>query len=500
MPDDAHTPTPRAARPLARLLLGLTLFVGLVAAVPAPVAVADGSSGPPTGEYIPHRVWQMKSNCVWAAGEMLLDKWTHGGVRVRQSVLRRASSDKKGGSSLYDLARGIARVTGIRLRYSPSYGDSMTWWQLLDRLDHGGGAVLIGEYGRLPSHYTRWEPAFARRRNSSHAVYIQSYDRVRGRVWLMDPLADGDFQGEWIAVETLHRFASFQHGKVMAAATPARHRPTAPPLVDHAYRLAGPRLTGTPVAGSTVTVQVGLAIRWGFPTPTPQRLTAHWVPVASTDPPDPPSRSRVVIDSARAPGALPPPDPVETMTASAPTRAGAAGFRTTLPVPVIPGRYRLSLGLAEVGRRTPSRTFPTIELEVVPPFAATISMAPIGEVAAGSAVPTKLVVTNIGTLDWRPTVPAGDDPRPTEPSPQTMLVLTWRSTDGSVVPAGKLPIALAPGQTTRLSPGLVAPPDAGAWTLAVDIAHPDYGALSSTGRDLPSLSVIVDPKGLAAEN
>ncbi len=292
----------------------------------------------------------MKSNCVWAAGEMLLDKWTHGGVRVRQSVLRRASSDKKGGSSLYDLARGIARVTGIRLRYSPSYGDSMTWWQLLDRLDHGGGAVLIGEYGRLPSHYTRWEPAFARRRNSSHAVYIQSYDRVRGRVWLMDPLADGDFQGEWIAVETLHRFASFQHGKVMAAATPARHRPTAPPLVDHAYRLAGPRLSGTPVAGSTVTVQVGLAIRWGFPAPTPQRLTAHWVPVASPDPPDPPSRSRVVIDSARAPGALPPPDPVETMTASAPTRAGAAGFRTTLPVPTIPGRYRLSLGLAEVGR------------------------------------------------------------------------------------------------------------------------------------------------------
>lgn len=500
MPDDARTPTPRAARPLARLLLGLTLFVGLVGVVPAPVADAGGSSGPPTGEYIPQRVWQMKSNCVWAAGEMLLDKWTHGGLRVRQSVLRKASHDKKGGSSLYDLARGIARATGLRLRYSPSYGDSMSWWQLLDRLDHGGGAVLIGEYSRLPSHYTRWEQAFARRRDSSHAVYIQSYDRVHGRVWLMDPLADGDFQGEWIPVETLHRFASFEHGKVMAAATPARHRAAAAPLIDHAYRLTRPRFPGTLVAGSTVTVQVRLTIRWGFPAPTPQRFIAHWVPVASPDAPNPKRRSRAVIDSARASGALPPPDPVETVTASAPARARAAGFRATLPVPAIPGQYRLSLGLAEVGRRTPSRTFPTINVEVVPSFAATISMAPIGEVAAGSAVPAKLVVSNIGTVDWRPALPAGDNPRRAEPSPQTLLVLTWRSTDGSVLPAGKLPITLAPGQTTRLNLGLVAPPDAGAWTLGVDIAHPDHGALSSTGRQLPSLSVIVGPKRITTES
>ena len=94
------------------------------------------------------------------------------------------------------------------MRASPGYGDTMTWWQLLDRLAHGGGAVLIGEYSRLPNHYTRWEQRFANRRKSSHAVYIQSYDRVHGKVWLMDPLAGGDYPGEWIDVGTLHRFAS----------------------------------------------------------------------------------------------------------------------------------------------------------------------------------------------------------------------------------------------------------------------------------------------------
>ena len=176
--------------------MGFALCAGVQAGSPASAI---------TGEYTPQRVWQMKKNCVWAAGEMLLDKWTHGAVRVTQSVLRRASHDKKGGSSLYDLSRGIAAVTGIRIPFSPGSGDTMAWWQLLDRLEHGGGAVLIGEYRKLPAHYTRWGRAFANRRNTSHAVYIQSYDRVRHRVWLMDPLADGDYPGEWIDVQALHR-------------------------------------------------------------------------------------------------------------------------------------------------------------------------------------------------------------------------------------------------------------------------------------------------------
>jgi hypothetical protein len=67
------------------------------------------------------------------------------------------------------------------------------------------------------------------------------------------------------------------------------------------------------------------------------------------------------------------------------------------------------------------------------------------------------------------------------------------------VPAATLPLGLAPGQQTRLELGLMAPTVAGAWTLGVDIANLTAGALSSTGRDLPTASVVVDPVTLTAE-
>ena len=364
MPEDTNhlTPPGRAVRPLAHLVLGLALLTGLFVAIPVASADAAGSAAAgPSDEYVPHRVWQMKKNCVWAAGAMLVDKWTHGGTRVSQGVLRRASNDRKGGSSLYDLARGVAAVTGIRMSFSPGYGDTMAWWQLLDRLDHGGGAVLIGEYSKLPAHYSRWQPSFAHRRNSSHAVYVQSYDRVRGRVWLMDPLAEGHYPGEWISVGALHRFATIEDGKVMAAATPARHTPTSAPLVDHAYRLAGLRLTGRAVAGSTVGVKVSLSIGDGFPNPTPQRFVGRWDPVVPSVSTNSVSRSRAVIDNGPAPGTVAAPDPVQATTLSEPDRAGRNGFQAALPVPAIPGVYRLHLGLAEVDKKTPSRTFKTID-------------------------------------------------------------------------------------------------------------------------------------------
>ena len=161
---------------------------------------------------------------------MLLDKWTHGRVIVWQSRLRHASHTKHKAASLVDLSRGIAKATGILLRSSPGMGDPMTWWQFLDRLEHGGGGVLIGLYSRLPSDFTRWNPAFADSSNSGHAVYVERYDRANARVWFMDPLAPRDLPGEWIPVEALRRFATFHGDYVLAAATPPRYRPTTAPL------------------------------------------------------------------------------------------------------------------------------------------------------------------------------------------------------------------------------------------------------------------------------
>lgn len=501
MPHDAFSLTrhARSSHRLGRLILSLVLIVGSAAALPAAPADATWSPGPPTGEYTPHRVWQMKKNCVWAAGAMLLDKWTHGGIRVSQSVLRRASNDKKGGSSLYDLSRGVAAVTGIRMRFSPGYGDTMTWWQLLDRLDHDGGAVLIGEYGRLPAHFTRWSTSFANRRNSSHALYIQSYDRVHGKVWLMDPLAEGHYAGEWIDVEDLHRFATIEDGKVMAVATPARHQPRTAPLTDRAYHLTSPHLAATAVADSTVKVTVGLSISAGFPDPAAHRFVAHWVPVVTSQAAQPPTLARAVIDTVRLPADSPPVPPVEATTVSAPDRAGSSGFSAAVPVPPTPGRYRLSLGLTEVGEKTPSRTFRSVDIEVVDPFAASIGLPALGEVGAGESFRLKVGVTNIGSLDWRTPVDDQEGPRPIPAPTQTVVVLTWRADDGSHLPAAELPAELAPGQALKLNLAMVAPLRAGLWTLAIDIVNLERGALSSTGRDLPATTMIVDPKGLSAE-
>jgi hypothetical protein len=501
----------RVTRFAGRLVLGLVLLAGFTAALPpgradatgspAWSAAGDATQAParPTGEYIPYRVWQMKQNCIWAAGAMLVDKWTQGGIRVRQSILRRASNDKKGGSSLYNLARGVAAVTGIRLRFSPGYGDTMTWWQLLDRIDHGGGAVLVGEYGRLPAHFARWDKAFAQRRNSSHAVYIQSYDRVLARVWLMDPLAEGHFRGEWIGVETLHRFATIEAGAVTAVATPARHQPRTAPLTDHAYRLTDPRLPTTAVVGSSVKVAVGLSITSGFPNPAAHRFIARWVPIVSPRPVPSPGRARSGIDATPAADGAIGPAPVAATTDSAPDQAGPSGFSAALPVPTTPGRYRLSLGLAEIGRRTPSRTFRSMVMDVVDPYAATITLPATGEVTAEGRFKLKIGLANIGSLDWRlPAVGEGDS-RPVRPTAQTLFVLTWRSSDGTELPAAELPAELAPGQALVANLALVAPPDAGIWTLGVDVVNRPRGALSSTGCVLPSMTVRVDPKGFSAE-
>lgn len=112
----------------------------------------------------------------------------------------------------------------------------------------------------------------------------------------------------------------------------------------------------------------------------------------------------------------------------------------------------------------------------------------------------KMTVANVGTVDWRtPSVPS-EGPRPLDPVVQTRLVLSWRSTSGDVLPAGDVPAEIAPGHSARLTVDLVAPTEAGAWTLIVDVANLVEGALSSTGQDLPSVPVRITPKALGGES
>ncbi len=264
----------------------------------------------------------------------------------------------------------------------------------------------------------------------------------------MDPLAGGDYPGEWIDVAALHRFAAIDGGRVMAAATPARSRARTAPLTDHAYLLGGPRLAGSAVAGSTVGVQVKLSIKWGFPKPAAHRFVAHWEPIVPADPANPVIASRFVVDTGMAPGAVPIEQPVIADTLSDAGRPSHGGFRSAVPVPTIPGRYRLVLGLAEADRKAPSRLLRPVDVLVLAPYSGAVSLPKAAEVTAGSAIALKLRVANLGSVDWRTPPPDAED-RPPEARPQTLLVLTWRSKQGTEEPAAQT----AARAGTRSGPG-----------------------------------------------
>ncbi|HEX5467351.1 MAG TPA: hypothetical protein VFW92_11845, partial [Candidatus Limnocylindrales bacterium] len=93
-------------------------------------------------------------------------------------------------------------------------------------LASGEGLAVTGLYSALPAHYQRWDPAFAAKGSKSgHAMYIQR-DGPNGpkakNVWLLDPLAEPGYAGEWLPTEALHAFIAtrVQHAAAPIAAPP----------------------------------------------------------------------------------------------------------------------------------------------------------------------------------------------------------------------------------------------------------------------------------------
>ena len=234
----------------------------------------------------PRFVHQKTNNCAFASAAMLIDKWTGGAVRPSQSQLRAASGvPVTDGVGFSQLARAVAAVTRIDMRFSPRGRDALTWDELLARLAKGAGAVIAGDYSDFPRHYQRWAPGFAALgpKLSGHAVYIERFqpDRQGGRVWLMDPLGRGrHFAGEWIAVKDLRAFAwRYAGGFVAAAATPE-------PQPFSGYRIRDPQLGEGErlLADQTVSVRLPIRIREGWRTPNDLSLATVWQPIL-LDPP-----------------------------------------------------------------------------------------------------------------------------------------------------------------------------------------------------------------------
>ena len=251
-------PIARSARSLATACLVLVTLLGVA---PRPAAALEPPR--PLPGYRPEFVTETDTrpwvDCLWASAAMLLDKWTNGDVRVTHGKLRRLSGDR-GGSSFEDLQVAFRKL-GFDLPLDASGDSTLTWGQLLGRLRKGAGR---GRAGRLRRHAPLVRPVGSRfwrktGKKDNHAVYVERYDRKRGRVWLMDPLARGDWKGEWISVSALRRFAWFKRGRVAAVTTP-----TAAPA-PFAGVVAGQPKVGLSDAAVTATWRLRTPQGWAWP-------------------------------------------------------------------------------------------------------------------------------------------------------------------------------------------------------------------------------------------
>jgi hypothetical protein len=168
-------------------------------------------------------------DCTFASALMLINKITQGQLDVSsntqvaseilnwRTVAGAPYGDMSvgGGGQPPDIVNGANAIYNIQLpwRWFGSGDRQLTWQQLLDWLDEGNGAEVAGSYHQWSSsvnpQYYQYaiETGFA---NSSggtgHAIYLDRRDPLTGKIWVMDPLGTGSYQGEWIPDAAIHAF------------------------------------------------------------------------------------------------------------------------------------------------------------------------------------------------------------------------------------------------------------------------------------------------------
>jgi hypothetical protein len=369
-------PAPSPKRAFAAVLLAALM----VLAGPASVL----ASPQPTPGYSPAFVTEREDgpweDCIWAAAAMLLDKWTTGVRTVGRERLRGLSGDRAGGSNLTDVRRAFDKI-GMPFAFSPNGGASISWNALLDRLAKGGGAILLGDYHKLPSRYGRWDPDFWSRTGTGddHALYLDRYDRKTGRILVMDPLAPDGWNGEWMPAASLKKFAwRTGGGSLYAAMTPVAR--VVPPF--EGVELGGAM---TRVEGSTVQVNWPVQVipeGWEYRGAT---LSTEIVAVGEVD---------LSLPALQATASAPD-------QSGAPTVGAASGMiQAAIPVPSAAGLYRLAAGLAEPASGRPVAAAGPYAVYVAGPVAGSISVQANLQVPAGGQARLPLDVANIGTESW----------------------------------------------------------------------------------------------------
>ena len=481
-------PITRSARTLATACLVLVLLLGVA---PRPAAALEPPR--PLPGYRPEFVTETDTrpwvDCLWASAAMLLDKWTNGDVQVTHGKLRRLSGDR-GGSSFEDLQVAFRKL-GFDVPVDASGDSTLTWSQLLGRLRKGAGAVVLGDYGDMPRRYGRWDRGFWRKtgEDDNHAVYVERYDRKHHRVWIMDPLARGNWHGEWISVAALRRFAWVKGARVAAVTTP-----TAAPAPFAGVAAEQPQVE---LSATTMTTTWKLRARKGWAW---KGGDVHVSIQAAADP----------IAAAIAAAEVNP----RTATAPAPEApvAEVTGhtLRLSAALPTAPGAYVGNLSLTD---RRLGKTFVASEpVGVFVPGArrATLRLNVLKKVLiAGDKVRINMSVTNSGEESWADAPASDTDPRDVQVR-ATHVVATWvrlgppaageAPAEPAAVPIvvelAKVP--LAPGALARVRQTLVVPSQPGRWALVMGIEDDVAGSYAALGS-APAVALfeIVTPPAVA---
>jgi hypothetical protein len=469
--------------------------VTLLSVTAAPAAALEPPR--PLPNYRPVFVTETDENpwtdCLWASGAMLLDKWTNGEITRTHQQLRDLAQTHPGGSSLDDLRDAYAHL-GIGLRFSPDGGERITWPVLLKRLASGAGAVLLGDDSKLPRWYGRWDRDFwtltkdEAPEKDNHAIYIERYDRRHGRVWLMDPLGRPGWKGEWISVAALRRFAWTTRGGALSVAV----TPTAKAAPYAGVALASPTVS---LSSTTLTATFGLKAprKWTFPGADVK---------ATFKPADDPLRAA----AASLPVAM-----LGAATDGAPKKPVAVGRgKSILAASALPskaGAYTATLALADRRfGRVVARTG-AVAVFVPGPRRATLRLLVRNEtIQTGKAVSISLSVANTGTESWADTVDRAGPQAAMLPARATRVVAHWIPLDGPVdtvlpAPVQLQAVPLAPGSLVAVPAKLVAPASPGAWALVVDVVDDVDGSFASLGSApaVQAFQVVVSPRPAAVE-
>jgi hypothetical protein len=482
----------------------------------------------------PRFVHQTLNNCMFASVAMLLDKWTKGALRVDQADLRAASGvPGTKGVSFGQLARSVAAVTRVQLRYSPYGGEKLTWRQLLARLARGSGAVLGGAYSDFPAHYQRWAPDYAAlgRQLTGHAVYIERYEQTEegGRVWLMDPIAwNAKFKGEWISVRDLLQFAWISpRGLVAAAVSPPsrklrpgeRYDPFVLPKRVPDYRVGVPVYSSNSAfaeqalavslpfsmrRGTKEPRELALAVTWQVveldPQPEatdeesqPKEITADgqgWTPWAIDDDVwlerdlrrTPPAEGEGEAATDEETGQQPVDEDLaelelddETIQTFVPLAISKRSLTAELTAPAEPGTYTLTVEVRSANGNSITRGRAKSQAEpfgvrVLGPQAVAYSELVVpGLPLQGTTVKPTVTITNLGSANW-----SGES--------GARLLASWRTADWSAS-AGSAPVELSSGESGRFSFELRVPTESSEAELVLELQAADGTNLSAYGSD-----------------